>query len=134
MTDSSPVFTIQKSEEKGRHVVAVRDIAAGDLALVDVPLLLSPHTKSRAQCLECARWVGGGVSRLIYLIISRLVDGTFLCPKCNFPMCSQECSEGATHLQECQALHRVHFEADIEEVTVCDDHYAAILPLREAIK
>ena len=65
MTDSSPVFTIHESEEKGRHVVAVRDIAASELILVDVPLLLSPHTKSRAQCLECARWVEGGVSRLM---------------------------------------------------------------------
>ena len=45
-------------------------------------------------------------------------------------MCSETCSEGDTHRQECQILSGVNFEADIEDLTVCDDHYAAILPLR----
>ena len=114
MTEPGPVFAIRESEEKGRHVVAVRDIPAGELILEDRPLIVSPHTRSRAQCLECAR----------------LVSGTFLCPACNFPMCGPVCCDGDTHLQECRALHRVNFEADIEEMTVSDDHYAAILPLR----
>ena len=63
MTENSPapVFSIEQNEERGRHLVAVRDIAPGEIILTDRPLIVAPHTKSRAQCLQCARWeaVGG---------------------------------------------------------------------------
>ena len=62
MTGNSPVFSIEQNQEKGRHVVAVRDISPGDLILTDSPLIVSPHTKSKAQCLQCARWEAVGVS------------------------------------------------------------------------
>ena len=56
MTENSPaVFSIEQSEERGRHVVAVRDISPGEIILTDRPLIVSPHTKSKAQCLQCAR-------------------------------------------------------------------------------
>ena len=41
--------------------MAARDISAGDLILTDRPLVVTPHTKSKAQCLQCARWEAVGV-------------------------------------------------------------------------
>ena len=61
MTGNSPVFTIEHNDERGRHLVAARDISAGDLILTDKPLVVTPHTKSKAQCLQCARWEAVGV-------------------------------------------------------------------------
>ena len=33
---------------------------------------------------------------------------------------------------ECEVFEKANFEAEIEDVKVADDHYAAILPLRSA--
>ena len=60
----------------------------------------------------------------------RRVSGAYKCPRCNFPMCDEVCAEGDIHMMECRILTKVDFEADVEDVNVVDDHYAAILPLR----
>ena len=36
------------------------------------------------------------------------------------------------HRIECEVFEKANFEAEIEDVKVADDHYAAILPLRSA--
>ena len=39
---------------------------------------------------------------------------------------------GYVHRIECEVFEKANFEAEIEDVKVADDHYAAILPLRSA--
>lgn len=107
-------YRVEEKDGKGRCVIATRDIEPGELVLVDRPILLSPMMKSKAQCLQC----------------SKLVDGSFKCQVCGFPMCGERCAGGDLHRVECAVFERVDFEADIEDLKVVDDHYAAILPLR----
>ena len=97
-------------------MTVTRSVEAGELLLVDSPLLVSPPTKSLAQCLECG-----------LLLATREVVS---CQACGFPMCSIQCSQGPLHHQECHLLATADFEAEVEDLTVEDDHYAAILPLR----
>ena len=54
--DQSLPFTIRDTKDRGKCVVSTRDIMKGDLVLVDSPLLVAPHTKSKPQCLQCARY------------------------------------------------------------------------------
>ena len=107
-------YRVKEVEGKGKCVIAARDIEQGEIVLIDTPILVSPSTKSKAQCLQC----------------SKLVDGSFRCTGCNFPMCGDRCAAGETHNLECEVFKRVDFEADIEDLKIVDDHYAAILPLR----
>ena len=72
MAENSAVFSIEQNDERGRHLVAARDISAGDLILTDRPLIVTPHTKSKAQCLQCARLEGGGGKPHFHLILLKL--------------------------------------------------------------
>jgi len=107
-------FKVKRSMARGSHVVTLRDVSEGELILVDYPMLISPHTKSKPQCLQCAR----------------LVSGSYKCSKCNFPMCDEICEAGDLHSRECSIFQSVDFEADVEFDGKVDDHYASILPLR----
>jgi hypothetical protein len=60
----------------------------------------------------------------------RRVDGSYRCSQCGFPMCNKECEAGALHAYECRVFVKADFEAEIEDPSVPDNHYAAILPLR----
>ena len=48
-------WSVVVTSDRGRTVVTTRDIAPGELILRDSPLLVTPHTKTRPQCLQCAR-------------------------------------------------------------------------------
>merc|ERR1719153_233595 len=107
-------YTIETREGRGHCLVTTMDLVPGQLILTEKPLVLSPPTRTKAQCLQCAK----------------IVTGDFHCSRCNFPMCNIQCEEGPQHKGECDLFSKVNFEADIEDVTVRDDHYAAILPIR----
>ena len=107
-------YMVEEREGKGKCIIATRDINQKEMILFDRPILVSPNTKSKAQCLQC----------------SKLCDGGYKCPVCNFPMCDETCASGDVHQLECEVFARVDFEADVEDPKVPDDHYAAILPLR----
>lgn len=84
-----PPIRVEHNEELGRHLVAVRDIAAGEVLLVEPPLLLSLRERSPPSCLTCFRRAT-----------------TYTCPACGFFLCGQEC--GATeHAEECSVLGRL---------------------------
>ena len=50
-----PAYSVIQTQDRGKCVIAARDIEAGELVLEDSPLLVTPLIKSRAQCLQCAR-------------------------------------------------------------------------------
>lgn len=95
--------------------MASRDLVVGELILSDHPTILSPPTRCRPQCLQCSK---------------TLLDLDFVCDRCGFPLCGPACQEGNLHRIECEVFEKANFEAEIEDVKVADDHYAAILPLR----
>ena len=107
-------FTISSEEGRGRFLVATRDIQPGELILCDKPIVQTPYTKSKAQCLQCYK----------------LISGTYKCPACGFPMCGPLCAKGDIHKIECSIFEQADFEAEIENMNADDDHYAAIMPLR----
>ena len=62
MSPSLP-YTVVQTRDRGKCVIAARDIEAGELVLEDRPLLVTPLIKSKPQCLQCARSV------IIYLTV-----------------------------------------------------------------
>ena len=56
MSPSLP-YTVVQTRDRGKCVIAARDIEAGELVLEDTPLLVTPLIKSKPQCLQCARFV-----------------------------------------------------------------------------
>ena len=48
-------YTVIQTGDRGKCVIAARDLEPGELVLQDTPLLISPLIKSRPQCLQCAR-------------------------------------------------------------------------------
>lgn len=70
-------------------MVATRDISPLELILVDSPAVYGPNHDSPAVCLEC---------------LSR-VDGSFLCPDCQLPLCGKGCLQKRVyHAPECKVF------------------------------
>ena len=107
-------FKVSVREGRGRCLVATRDIQPGELILRDKPIVQAPYTKTKPQCLQCAR----------------RVDGSYRCRKCGFPMCDLTCANGELHRVECRVLEEENFEAEIDYFDDWDDHYACVMPLR----
>ena len=107
-------FRVSVREGRGKCLVATRDIHPGELILRDKPIVESPYTRTRPQCLQCAR----------------RVDGSYRCRKCGFPMCDRTCANGELHRIECSVLEEENFEAEIDNFDEWDDHYACVMPLR----
>ena len=57
----------------GRYVVATRDIKAGEVIFEEQPVTAGPKQFTPPVCLGCFD----------------PVDGSFVCPRCGWPMCSQ---------------------------------------------
>ena len=97
-------------------MIATRDLEPTDLILRDTAVVVSPYTRSSAQCLQCSRKISN--------------NHEYTCHRCGFPMCDEQCAAGDLHKVECRILEAADFEADIEELEDKDDHYACIMPLR----
>ena len=111
--DGSYPYSILNSPEQGNYLVAARDVAAGEVVFRVDPLVVGPNQDGTPICLACLC----------------PVDCTYLCPRCRYPMCDQECAEAPNHREECSILAKgtIHnfFEGDVQE-----DAYHVILPLR----
>ncbi|KAG0720053.1 hypothetical protein GWK47_049271 [Chionoecetes opilio] len=83
---SSPPLRLAQSEEFGRHLVAVRAMAAGEVVMVEPPMLLALRERSPPSCLTCFRRAT-----------------TYTCPACGFFLCGPECG-AADHAEECEVL------------------------------
>ncbi|XP_023343481.1 protein msta isoform X2 [Eurytemora carolleeae] len=105
-------FRVEVNQEKGRYVVATRDIAPLELVILDTPGSIGPKQFTKPVCLSCLS----------------PVSGEFSCSSCNYPMCSQECAENVIHTQgECNIFPRF---PDIKDYSTVQPQYECIAPLR----
>ncbi|KAK8726625.1 hypothetical protein OTU49_009961 [Cherax quadricarinatus] len=81
----------------GRHLLAARGMKAGEVLLVEPPLLLALRAKSSPYCSSCFRRAE-----------------TFTCPSCGFFLCGPECLTEA-HREECVVLRRLGLADPSEE-------------------
>ena len=44
---NAPAFRVGSDPARGRHLIAARDLSAGELILEDAPLVVGPATRSR---------------------------------------------------------------------------------------
>ena len=85
---AAPMRVVQ-SDELGRHLVAVRDVAAGEVVVVEPPLLLALRERSPPSCLTCFQRATA-----------------YTCPACGFFLCGPECG-AAVHADECEVLRHL---------------------------
>ncbi|XP_063236735.1 SET domain-containing protein SmydA-8-like [Bacillus rossius redtenbacheri] len=83
-------WALARSGISGRGLVATRDLQAGDLVLVDGPLVLAPRASPRSPPL-CAACHRGGVP------LQACAAG------CGLPLCAR-CDRSPAHRPECSAL------------------------------
>lgn len=82
-------FRIQYKEGVGRYIVATRDISPLEVILEDDPAVFGPNHDTEPVCLECLL----------------PVDGTYLCSRCNLPLCGEKCDQTRQyHIRECDLL------------------------------
>lgn len=84
-------WAVEYKEGVGNHVMATRDIEPNEVIIIDRPAVLGPNYETEAVCLEC---------------LSR-VDGSYLCPECELPLCGERCGAGPWHRPECSVFSRL---------------------------
>ncbi|XP_064105880.1 uncharacterized protein LOC135215269 [Macrobrachium nipponense] len=85
-------FRVASSPEAGQYLVANRRLNAGQVILKDSPLAVGPLSKSQPQCLGCTAAIED--------------ENFFKCPKCQWPLCSEQCSSSPQHKDECLLLSK----------------------------
>lgn len=86
---SGPPIHIRWSSEEGRHLVAARDIAAGEEVFREAPLVLSPRPDKAPVCLAC---------------LAPLRADWPACGGCGAPLCTPPCDGGLHGAAECSLL------------------------------
>ena len=115
-TDSSQCQPFRlKYGEKGRYLIATRDIKPLQLIMTDQPCVVGPPAKTVPVCLEC---------------LAPLTPSSPPCPGCSVPLCSPSCFSGPLHQQECALLSSSVPSISIEDYSSPHIFYSAIVPLR----
>lgn len=107
-------YIIQNHPVYGRHMVASRDIRAGEIILRGQPAVVGPKHWSVPLCLGC----------------HKAVDGSFKCPKCHFPLCDPSCAVSNYHKLECPVLAGATSKIKISNMSSVHHAYECIMPLR----
>ncbi|CAL4144051.1 unnamed protein product [Meganyctiphanes norvegica] len=97
LLDEAPVC-IAVNDMFGRHLVANRNIKAGEIIIAEPPLILSLRMRSPPYCSTCH---------------SR-VDGKFACSDCGYFFCGTNCLD-ESHREECQILQKLGLGGPSEE-------------------
>ncbi|KAI9551770.1 hypothetical protein GHT06_022106 [Daphnia sinensis] len=112
-------YKIGQSPHIGRLLIATRDICADEVIIdSEEALAVGPKQATHPVCLNCYR----------------RVDGSYLCPLCQWPLCSEACwqSENGHHQRyECELLASKQVHPTIEELKQDDCRlYDCIAPMR----
>ena len=92
-----------------------RDIEAGEIVLFEDPMLMGPNHTAAPSCLDCMR----------------KVDGSYLCPECNFPLCGEMCAYGEEHAsRECKVFATVEPKIEIKDFARADPIYWNVTVVR----
>lgn len=100
-------YAVATSPELGRHWVAARDIAAGEVLLEERPLAVGPKAGSPPVCLTCYAPADGHE-----------------CSACGWPVCGPRCERASIHSRVECSLIRGHYDRTRSAV------YCFVLPLR----
>lgn len=103
-------WQVHEDEVLGRHLVASRDIKAGEVVLREDPLLQGPCQVTGPVCLECLQ----GISQ----------HNSEPCQHCGWPLCRKPaCRQPKRHLPEC----RWTAEKRKTPVSKCMDNYKTLM-------
>ncbi|KAK7084473.1 hypothetical protein SK128_012411 [Halocaridina rubra] len=108
------LFVVQNHPIYGRHMVATRDIRAGEIILKEAPLIVGPKQRSVPICLGC----------------HKPVSGSYACSKCHFPMCAPSCESSKYHKAECAMLAGATAKIKIDNMESVHPAYECIMPMR----
>ena len=88
---------VSSAEEHGRHVIAARDIRAGEALMVTKPFSVGPRMHNPTVCcLGCHQAQGKLLA----------------CDKCGLPVCSVKCAGSITHQIECTLISNSRAKAE----------------------
>jgi len=107
-------YVIQSDTTLGRHLVACKDIAAGDVILREEPLVLGPKQITEPVCLACYK----------------RVCGNYKCSKCTWPLCGPQCEASPHHLPECVVGQEIGSPIDILSYRETNHFYEVVTTLR----
>lgn len=116
-------WNIDKDEKYGRYMVAVRDIAPGEIILTEEPLMWGPNpTNPVLVCVGCYRHINE----------DQRVPG---CSRCQLPVCSENCQNNEKHEHmECKLFekfrHSFNFRNEAGDYDIDKVPYTVILIVR----
>ncbi|XP_068222686.1 SET domain-containing protein SmydA-8-like [Palaemon carinicauda] len=112
---SSLPVDIQYQPGKGRFLVALRDISAGEVIFKESPLFLAPKAVSDPVCLACLK----------------TLDAKYeLCTNCGGPLCSNNCHRNGHNKEECKLIKRLGFDENTSLSTSFRELSILLAPLR----
>lgn len=115
-TKCSP-YKMEINDILGRHLIATRNIKAGEIIMRKNPLIIGPKTASFPLCLGCHKKIN--------------IDNDFYrCTKCNWPMCNLICENSTIHKGECEVYSQMENVPNIAAENVKQLGYCLVLPLR----
>ena len=101
-----------------RIVLASQNIEAGQMIFSEYSIVNYPQWKTSPLCLGC------------YTSID--LDQCTQCTICNWPMCSEKCSQTEDHLLECGIFQKSGIKIDINEFKT-DQKIQSVVPLYDMI-
>jgi hypothetical protein len=121
-------FMVEQRPDRGRCLVAVRDIEPLELVLWDSAAAMGPRMGSSTVCLQCLKPLPAAKDAA--------EAAKQRCAACGWPVCGPDCASGPAHRIECPALAeaaksigRSTFPSESLGGEV-NDAYRAIAPLR----
>ncbi|RXG60318.1 Protein msta, isoform A [Armadillidium vulgare] len=105
---------IEHDKILGRHLIASRDIKAGETIISEAPVVVGPQNiYKKPMCLGC-----------------NSDSIKFKCNSCGFLLCSSDCPGSVNHQRECQLIQQGGKKANIKVVDKVNPIYQCITPLR----
>eukprot|EP00747_Dinoflagellata_sp_TGD_P120585 gnl/TRDRNA2_/TRDRNA2_173276_c0_seq6.p1 gnl/TRDRNA2_/TRDRNA2_173276_c0~~gnl/TRDRNA2_/TRDRNA2_173276_c0_seq6.p1 ORF type:complete len:630 (+),score=107.16 gnl/TRDRNA2_/TRDRNA2_173276_c0_seq6:78-1892(+) len=103
---SAPVYEVRESVDKGRVLVASRDIPAGFLIFEEKPLLMCAAGLDHATCMRCFKLIDEDVEEM-----------SVRCRGCGHHFCSKRCQREIKHVHkvECELLSHPRFKSWIDQ-------------------
>ncbi|XP_050091756.1 SET domain-containing protein SmydA-8-like isoform X2 [Anopheles aquasalis] len=121
--DSKKLYTVKRSDQVGRYIVASKDLKAGEAIIEVLPLVVGPCAESDPVCLGCHRTFEADSPQI-------------RCEGCSWPICSPACPgltpDGTHRTLECIPLREKAVSRLLQASTAKEQKlmYEAILTLR----
>jgi len=107
-------YKIGSSPEIGNHLLANRDIKAGEIILREAPLVHGPSQMTIPVCLDCYT----------------PVDGSYKCPKSGWPLCGPTCAKKVAKNPEVIVPAQCEAKFEIDEYFQPSYLYECIIVMR----